>query len=70
MSPDRFRQLLDRCSFPSQGDAARFLGIEDRMFRRMATGQQAVPHSVALVLEIMAAYSIMPGDLESWKFED
>jgi hypothetical protein len=70
MSPDRLRLLIESVGFPSIGEAARFFRIEERMFRRMTTGQQDIPHAVVIGLEIMAAYGITPGDLAGWKFED
>lgn len=69
MSPDRFRLLIDRVGFPSHVEAARFLGIEARMFRRMTSGKQDIPHAVALVLEIMAAYEIKPSYFDNWKWD-
>lgn len=65
MTPDRFRDLLDIVGLSSQGEAARFLRVNNHMLRRWADGSNPnIPHSVALLLEIMAAYDIKPTDLD------
>jgi hypothetical protein len=67
MTPDRF-QLLSQKLFPTLLQAAEFMRIEYRMYRRMASGKQRIPHAVALVLEIMTAYDIKPADLADYDF--
>jgi hypothetical protein len=63
MNADRYRQLLAVLGL-TQNDAARFFGVRDsRKARRWGEGE-AIPATVAMLLEIMAAYSITPNHAE------
>jgi hypothetical protein len=65
MTPAQFRTALDRLKL-SQLGAGRLFGAEsERTPRRWASGERAVPKSVAILLRLMLAGKVTTKDIES-----
>lgn len=63
MTPNTFRELLDRLGL-SQVGAASLFGVNDRTARRWASGEQDIPQAVALALMLMARHKVKPAIAE------
>jgi hypothetical protein len=59
LTPDQYRELLDRVGITVTG-AADFFGYDDRTVRRWAEGANPIPLSVAFVLYMMVAFEQTP----------
>jgi DNA-binding transcriptional regulator YiaG len=59
----RYAWLIERLGL-NQSSAARFLGISVRQLRRIEDGQYRLDPARAMLLEIMFAQGIAPGDAQ------
>jgi len=63
MTPDRFRELLDRLGL-SQLAAAKLFHAGDRTVRRWASGDQDIPRAVQIALALMVKFKVPPAKAE------
>lgn len=64
MTPNQFRNALDRLGL-SQAGAAALVGADPRTGRRWALGERAVPECVAILLRLLVARKITRDDIEA-----
>ena len=64
MTPDELRAELDRLGL-SQGGLSRLVAVGDRTVRRWCTGDQEVPRSVDIMLDLLG-----PDDVAEYMPED
>lgn len=63
MTPNQFRQALDRLEL-SQLGAAKLFGADDRTVRRWALGERSVPRAIVILLRLLLAKKITVEDVE------
>jgi DNA-binding transcriptional regulator YiaG len=62
MTPEAFREAIDALGLTQQA-AGRFLGTTERTVRRWATDPEGPPRAVALLLQLMIRFRLMPDEL-------
>lgn len=63
MTPKQYQAAIDRLGL-SQLGAARLFGADGRTSRRWASGERAVPETIAILLRLLLAGKIIPENIE------
>ena len=64
MTAKQYQAAIDRLGL-SQLGAARLFGADGRTSRRWASGERAVPQTVAILLGLLLAGTIAPADIKA-----
>jgi hypothetical protein len=63
MTNEQFKHAITMLGL-NQEDAGKFLGFSGRQGQRFATGEKAVPRTVAMLLRLMIKYKQTPKDMK------
>jgi hypothetical protein len=62
MNPTEFSKAIDALGLTQVG-AGRFLGVDPRTCRRYVAGELPLPPAAAMLLRVMLAYGLAPGEV-------